>query len=178
MCGGIRFSILRIEEGGMASAIGLSKEAWGPRFWSILHRFAEQSGRQNNAVQENDEADAWMILLKAQAHVMPCALCKNHYLEWQNQQKPELLRGIKGPERRIFLREWLWGCHERVNEMNGKPSFSLDTMPVKYPKQSVEKEFQELKTMFSLALNKLQLKVEDIHRWRQAVSRLRVMQGM
>jgi bisphosphoglycerate-dependent phosphoglycerate mutase len=98
--------------------IGLLREAWGPRFWKVLHVLAEHSGNQINQITSNDEVDAWILLLKTQAFVMPCALCKQHYLEWYGQQKLDGLKEYVGEKRRDWLRKWLWGCHKRVNEMN------------------------------------------------------------
>ncbi len=158
--------------------IGLSREAWGPRFWSILHRLAERSGTQEGPILNNDEADAWGILLRTQAFVMPCQLCKEHYLEWFNSHKPDRLRFLTGQERRIWLRHWLWGCHDRVNRTTNKPSPPEDELPLLYPKQSIQKEIVELGMMYQLAQSKELLKHDDIVRWKQTMARLRAMYGI
>lgn len=155
--------------------IGLSREAWGPRFWKILHTLAECSGQQHTQIENNDEADAWQTLLKTQAHVMPCSLCKDHYLEWFRTHKLDGLRGLVGEERQQFLRRWLWGCHNRVNLTNQKISPEIDTLPFLYKRVPIEKEMKELSSMFQLALQKQSLHAEDITRWKQTLSRLRVM---
>ena len=155
--------------------IGLSREAWGPRFWKILHTLAECSGEQSTQIQMNDEADAWHILLRVQAYVMPCALCKDHYIEWHRTHKTESLRTIHGDERRAWIRRWLWGCHNRVNLMNQKISPELESLPMLFPRVPIEKEMKELSTMFQLALQKQSLKAEDITRWKQTIARLRLM---
>lgn len=160
------------------ASIGLTREAWGPRFWKILHTLAECSGYQTNQIMNNDEADAWIIFLKSQAFVMPCPLCKQHYLEWYGKHKPDNLRTILGEQRRKWLREWLWGCHDRVNQMNEKTSPSIDTMNILYSKQSIDKEARELFGMFQLAIIKQQLKYEDISRWKNVLLRLRIIYGI
>lgn len=158
--------------------IGLSREAWGPRFWEILHTLAELTGNQKTQIENNDEADAWIILIKSQAFVMPCALCKQHYLEWQKHHPFQHLRSIVGKQRQEFLRGWFWGCHDRVNQLNQKQSPPVTDMPLFYPKKSLEKYVKELYLMFQLALNKQQLKPEDISRWKQVLSRLRTLYGV
>jgi hypothetical protein len=65
-----------------------------------------------------------------------------------------------------------------VNLTNGKESPTLDKLYEIYPKQSMEKEIKDLYSMFQLALNKRQLKAEDIARWKLAVGRLRAMYGI
>jgi hypothetical protein len=158
--------------------IGLSREAWGPRFWKILHTLAESSGHQTHLITSNDEADMWILLLKSQANAMPCELCKKHYIEWYLKNRPDHLHEIRGEERRNWIRGWLYGCHNRVNEMNGKESPPFENLPLLYPIISLKKEYQEILGMFQLAHNKRQLKPEETIKWRNAVMRLRAMAGI
>jgi hypothetical protein len=158
-------------------SIGLQREAWGPRFWLILHSLAERSGSQSNMVLQNDEADAWIILLKSQAFVMPCPLCKTHYLEYWTSHKPDKVRSLQGLERRSFLRTWVWNAHDRVNKMAEKESPPIESLPTLYPQKSLDKPLKELTTMFQQALAAQQLKPEDINRWKSVIQRLRLLIG-
>jgi hypothetical protein len=159
-------------------SIGLQREAWGPRFWLILHSLAERSGSQSNMVLQNDEADAWICLLKAQIFVMPCALCKTHFLEFWSQNKPDKVRGMQGLQRREWLRNWVWRAHDRVNKMYQKESPPIENMPTLYPMISLNNTLVEIGTMFKQALEQQQLKPEDIARWRTAVQRLRMLNNL
>jgi hypothetical protein len=159
-------------------AVSLARDQWGPKFWEILHTMAELTGNQVSQIENNDEADAWIILLRSQAFTMPCALCKQHYLEWQKNHPFSHLRKLLGKDRRDFLRKWLWGCHDRVNQMNMKKSPEVDELPALFPKRSIGQFIKEIYAMFQLALNQQQLKPEDITRWKQVVSRLRMMYGI
>lgn len=158
--------------------IGLQREAWGPRFWTILHTFAECSGSQTTLIQSNDEADAWIYIVRALPFVLPCPLCRQHFREWMTQRRLDHLRTITHEVRRAFLREWVWGCHNRVNEMTGKTSPVLESCVELYPRRSIEKEVQELAGMFRLALDQRQLKPEDVTRWKQGLARLRIIYGI
>ncbi len=158
--------------------IGMLKEAWGPRFWLILHTLAELSGNQTTTILSNDEADAWILLLKSQTFVMPCQACKEHYLEWQKGNRYTHLRNIVGNERKLWIRKWLWGCHNRVNEMTGKSSPELEELSNLYPKKNIGIEFQELNTMFTMAVTMQKLKSEDVIRWKRILLRLRIMYGV
>jgi hypothetical protein len=153
--------------------IGLQREAWGPRFWRVLHTLAEYSGRQITELQSNDEADAWTNLLRAQAFVMPCDLCKQHYLSWIVNYKINPLRDVAGETRRVYLRLWLWGCHDNVNRMNGKQSPSVAELELRYGKQQIQKDISELETMFRVAMDKQALLPADISRWKNALIKLR-----
>lgn len=158
--------------------IGLSREAWGPRFWKILHTLAESSGRQTHVITSNDEADLWILLLKSQANTMPCDLCKKHYVEWYLKNRPDNLHQIRGEDRRNWIRQWLYECHDRVNVKNGKVSPPLENLPQLYPVVSLKKEYQEILGMFQLAHIKQHLKPEETSKWRNAVMRLRAMAGI
>ena len=158
--------------------IGLNREAWGPRFWKILHTLAESSGRQTHMITSNDEADMWILLFKSQANVMPCELCKRHYVKWYMKNRSDHLRDIKGESRRNWIRNWLWGCHNEVNLMNEKESPPIDSLPFLYPVVSLKKEYNEILGMFQLAHNKQQLKVEETGKWKNVVVHLRAMAGI
>jgi hypothetical protein len=158
--------------------LNLQRESWGPRFWTILHTLAEQSGHQQGPVLNNDEADAWGILLKAQVNIMPCALCKKHFQEWLNTHRLDGLHSKFEEERRDWLRQWVYDCHDRVNVLNGKMSPPLSDIPALYPKRNLQTEMAELATMFQLALTRNQLQFDDVQRWKYAANRLRRLVGV
>ncbi len=156
----------------------LQREYWGPRFWKILHTLAETSGRQAQVILNNDEADAWIQLLKLQQFVMPCALCKEHYSQWRTGHSLVKLKSLIGLERRTFLREWLCGCHNRVNKLNGKPTVEVNDLPSLYPRKSIQKEVEELNPMFQLAITQQKLKFEEVRIWKNVLQRLRIVAGV
>jgi hypothetical protein len=156
----------------------LTREFWGPRFWKVLHTMAECIGRQPTLIQSNDEADAWMFLIKAQPFVMPCALCKQHFLEFIKIKPFGNLRTIQGESRRAWVTKWLWECHRRVNEMNQKSTPHLEDLAILYPKQPLHMEIKDIVIMFQHAHSIQQLKSEDTNRWRQQLARLRILYGI
>lgn len=162
----------------MTEPLGLNRESWGPRFWKVLHTLAETSGSQKQVILANDEAEAWILLLKAQQFVMPCNACKEHYKQWRTGHSVEIIRKLNGDERKDFIRKWLWGCHNRVNDMNKKDPVAVEELPSLYPKQSIQKELDELQTMFQQALTRQQLKYEEVKLWKNVILRLRLLVGV
>jgi hypothetical protein len=158
--------------------IGLQREAWGPRFWRILHTLAERSGKQTTDLESNEEADSWTNLLRAQAFVMPCDLCKQHYLAWIVNYKINPLRGLLGEDRRLYLRLWLWACHDNVNRINGKQSPSVSELQDKFGRHAIERDVLDLDKMFRIAIEKQSLMAADISRWKNALTRLRLMYSL
>jgi hypothetical protein len=154
--------------------MSLLREWWGARFWKILHTMAECSGITSPIIS-NDEADQWKILLKGQAFVMPCALCKEHYITWYKTHRLIDLRTLKGAERKEYLRKWIWSCHNNVNKNNQKEVFPEEKITEVYKKESINEQIKDIYEMFRIALERSQLKLEDVNRWKQAVVRLRLL---
>jgi len=158
--------------------MSLLREWWGPRFWKILHTMAECSGTMSSIIMANDEADLWTILLKGQAFVMTCALCKVHYLSWYNSHRPVNLRTLKGMERREYLCRWLLACHNNVNTQSQKELFTEERLCDAYKKSSLSEPIKDIYEMFRIALERSQLKLEDVNRWKNSVLKLRMLYGL
>lgn len=156
----------------------LDRSYWGPRFWKVLHTLAQCSGNLQNPTMRNDEADLWKMLLKTQSFVMPCALCKQHYLEYKLNVPLLELRNLSNPDRKYFLTNWLWKCHSNVNTQAQKESPPEETLSDLYPLQSIRNEVNELILMFNLALQRSQLQREDTQRWKTCLARLQILYGL
>jgi hypothetical protein len=91
---------------------------WGPHLWWLLHTAAESIGRREGLprTMEQDERQGWVLLLKAVGAVMPCALCRGHYREWQKRRPVERFLETRGDELRLAARRWVWDLHEKVND--------------------------------------------------------------
>ena len=157
--------------------MSLLREWWGPRFWKILHTLAECSGSISSPILANDEADYWAILLKIQGLVMPCALCRTDYAKWLFVHKIGDIRGLK-ENRRDYLRKWLFSCHNAVNSRNNKMVLEIESLAELYKKESIGKVVLEIFQMFNLAMERSQLKPEDVNRWKNALARLRILYGI
>lgn len=158
-----------------------SRSTWGPLFWKVLHTCSECVGYQTDHILSSDEAEAWIALLKAQQGVMPCAVCRQHYGEWLRTHRVERLRDIHGFVRYEWLQKQLWDLHESVNKRADPPTngkVTLKDLPALYPRSNLHKELYELGRMFTWGLEAQQLKSEEIHRWKAAIARLRVMYGL
>jgi hypothetical protein len=158
--------------------MSLNREWWGPVFWRILHTLAECSGSMKTVVLSNDEADLWTILLKSQAFVMPCTLCKQHYLEWRTNNKIPNLRNVIGEDRKKLLRNWLWKCHNSVNSQSGKETINEDILPTLYKKENISEHVKKCYEMFKIALEQSSLQYEDIKRWKSCIARIRLLYGV
>jgi len=158
--------------------MSLLREWWGPRFWKILHTLAESSGSMTSPVLANDEADLWTILIKAQGFVMTCALCKNDYNNWRLTHKLVDLRTLKNGNLKNYLRTWLFNCHNAVNARNNKLVFTEKELITLYKKESISEPVKDIYEMFRVALERSQLQPEDVNRWKNVLTRLRILYGI
>ena len=149
--------------------VSLRREWWGPRFWAILHKLAESSGGQKTKILMNDELNAWDIVLKLYM-VLPCKVCKEHYMEWKIKHPINL----HADDRREMLRTWIWTCHNNTNTLLSKTCIPIEDL-INYKKKQVDVEFKELSEMFKIAVQRNLLKFEDCNRWKAAVNRLRAL---
>ena len=170
----------------------MNREVWGPRFWTIFHTMAECVGCQSNKIMANDEAEAWILLLKSQPFVMPCAVCKNHLVIYLRLHSLDKLRTIYGEERYIWLKSWLYQLHEHVNRNKNVeghvstgntgntvvPCVTIENLATLYPRRKLDPEFSACCGMFQKAFELQKLKPDDVHRWKLALSRLRKLYGI
>ena len=157
----------------------LSKQYWGPRFWTLLHTLAECSGSQVNTILASDEAESWIMLLKSQQFVMPCPICKKHYGDWMRTHNVDRIRQIQTAYRKEWLQTWLWELHEHVKMSNTIISeFTKEMILERYPRKRVDSEVKDINEVFKLAFERHSLKPEDIHRWKTGLQRLRALYGV
>jgi len=155
--------------------MSLSRESWGPKFWKILHTLAENSGSIVSPILAIDEADTWELLLKNQAFVMPCVLCRDHYINYKSTRRIPNLRELQGEDRRDFLRKWLWSCHNNVNMITHKNILPIEDLPILYNNKNIVDTYNDICLMLSIAMQRSQLKLDDVKRWKTIVTRLRML---
>jgi len=156
----------------------LKKQFWGPAYWTILHTFANCILSTKNQILLNDEAEAWILLLKIQQYVMPCSLCSKHYGDWLKLHGIGSIRTFKNEERAEKIQTWLFDLHENVNSLNSVTGIQKEDLKERYPRKRLDDEYALCCQMFLLALERRMLKPDDIHRWKTAFLRLRALYGV
>ena len=144
---------------------------WGPHLWWLLHTGAEQLGRREGLprTMEQDERQSWVLFLKAVGAVMPCALCRGHYREWQKRRPAEQLLGLRGEELRLAARRWLWELHEKVNTERGAQGMALEEVEGVYlrpPMGEFQKKVAFLGNLFQTAAQERQVEGEAVRQFR------------
>lgn len=89
---------------------------WGPVFWSVLHTAAEQLGKPRAPINQTDEVNTWILLLKSVEGAMPCQMCREHYHSWLAKRPVAAFTGLRGLPLREAARKWLYELHEDVNK--------------------------------------------------------------
>ena len=110
-------------------------EEWGPIFWSVIHLFAERSGKQNNTLTQGDEMRSWPLFVKRFVPCIPCPYCRDHATLWIAAfpfSPPDDYTQCYS-----YIRTWWWRFHEAVNLKLGKPSFPFEQLTERYKDVSV-----------------------------------------
>lgn len=157
----------------------LDRSYWGPKFWILLHSLAERSGNFSDNVRKNDEANYWTQLLRNQALVMPCEVCKMHYTQYIMGVKFAELKAINGAERRTWLKKLLWNLHNNVNTYNQRSEFPYEQLEIVYGAITKVKPIMDnLIVMFQTATQKGKLKSEYIMQWKTSARYLITLYNM
>lgn len=162
----------------MAMAVSLDKSFWGPKFWAILHTLAEHTGKFQDIVRKNDEANYWKQLLKYQGLVMPCGVCRSHFNSaFRSMNFSEFVK-LGGSERRTWIRTWLWNLHNQVNTQNQKTIFTYDDLLKTYTYTSLKPYYQDIVSMFQRATQSNQLQGEHVQMWKTIYQYLVALYGL
>ncbi len=106
---------------------------WGPLFWAVLHTAAEQLGKPRAPINQTDEVNTWMLLLKSVEGAMPCQMCRDHYHTWLGSHPVSAFTSLRGQTLREAARKWLYELHEDVNRRREVVSgISIEQLPSLY----------------------------------------------
>lgn len=163
----------------MSVTPSFKREWFGPRFWRVLHTLAEKSGSITNPTLALDEQYAWIGLLTILPGCMPCMQCRQHYVEYFKRESSfRSIRSKSGDDRRKILREWLWNLHNKVNESNGKPEYTIEECISTYSSINIDSDVKEIYEMLKLGLLQKRVFPDAVEKWKKAVGRLRQLYGV
>lgn len=112
----------RIEQKESGS-IDPDKGLWAPYLWQCLHTSIEKSGRGFHS----DEARELHWMLTHLDTIIPCALCRTHYVAYRKLHPLHREGGFKAVKSSVVsyekeeVRRWVWEFHDSVNERLEKP---------------------------------------------------------
>ncbi len=92
--------------------LGMSINIWGPAAWSFLQTSAFAYGKDPEKASA-DEQEKALAFYTSLPHMLPCSVCREHYLEHIKEMPPDV-------RNRDSLSRWIVKLHNRVNESTGK----------------------------------------------------------
>ena len=104
-------------EGKIPTNISMPPAAWGPIFWNTIH-IVTLGYPATPSAADKDGARKFFESLKT---VIPCPICREHYKQHLAESPIEPALEDKGK-----LIHWAWDLHNRVNEMLGKRTITLE----------------------------------------------------
>jgi hypothetical protein len=148
---------------------------WGPLFWKLLHGLAELSGKQGNVNLQKDEVRTWIQILDVLKNVLPCDICRAHYVEWLLQHDVNVLLSMNYSLVNNWVRNYLWSLHNTINEGNDKPIFSFDQLVSTYKGVDIKEAWKALEPVMKKAIT---LNGVSLLQWKKWLGYVRNLQGM
>ncbi len=94
----------------------LGRSIWGPKAWHMLHAF---SIGMNKPIQP-EERKCYYLFYKTFAELIPCAVCKSHYIDYFYYIYTIEEREIN----RESIKKYVYELHNIINDELGKKSIS------------------------------------------------------
>ncbi len=114
---------------------------WGPKFWRILHTFAENAGVLLDESYDDKVAVTLGNLIMDLHSVLPCQVCKSH-ARYYISTHPLNFYGLKRIELRNAVRTYLYEFHNHVRTTNNQP---------------INVKLEDLESLYSIPLTKEQI---------------------
>jgi hypothetical protein len=161
----------------------MSKDYWGPRIWRLLHTMScsPYVGQAMSAVAAQDERVAWLQLLKAQADVLPCARCRQHYREWfMAVGVVRNVMNVVGAEFGAYIRGSIFDLHCSANVNRGVAPAPIPYTDLEsaYPPCQLTPIVNELDATFNRAVELRAIPVERVKLWRRSIHTLLGLYGL
>ena len=132
-----------------ADAMDLNARLWGPIYWTVLHTFAELTGRKSTVHADSEESYLWDYMLRELGDVLPCNECRMHYKQYYALNMPTFINSSKFEEKRNKLREWLYTLHASTPRLADCPVPTLEEMSTKYSLTEVNLN-EEIRKMYEI----------------------------
>ena len=95
----------------------LGRSIWGPKAWHLLHSF---SIGQNKPIKQ-EERKCYYLFYKTFAELIPCAVCKSHYIDYFYN-----IYTIEEQEiNRNSMKKYVFELHNIINNELGKKEISF-----------------------------------------------------
>jgi Erv1 / Alr family len=98
----------------------LGRAIWGPAAWHMLHAFSIGGGGPEKPIRA-DEKKCYYLFYKSFAELIPCAVCKTHYIEYFYHIYTIEEREIT----RESMKRYIYDLHNIVNDDLGKPKITF-----------------------------------------------------
>lgn len=102
----------------MSGVPELDISSWGPRTWGVGEQYA-QIYPWNPSEEKKAEARALFEANGYFVRLVPCPSCVGHFNRYARENPPDV-------DSREALVRWILRAHNKVNERNGKPTWSYE----------------------------------------------------
>ena len=145
---------------------------WGSLLWKIIHTCCENLGKHNKILIQNDERIYFNMFQRKLANIIPCKVCKTHYIKYMKNIKDN----IDYNDLKKYGKEYYYNLHKEINEEKSVESLEYDDLKnvygiIKY--NDMNKLVAELNNLYLKYLNLRYIKINDYKEFQRCLSILR-----
>jgi len=119
-------------------------DEWGPSMWKIIHTTSLSLGKQTLPMLQQDEIHALKQFIKQLGLLIPCKVCRSHYLQYSRTHKIN----YKYSELKQSVAFYFWNLHSEINASNGKPNIEFNDLEELYNKYDISIIMKDFNVIF------------------------------
>lgn len=145
---------------------------WGSLLWKIIHTCCENLGKHSKTILQTDEKMYFNVFQKKLANIIPCKVCKLHYIQYMKNIKDN----IEYNDFKKYGKEYYYNLHKEINIEKSVESLEYDDLKniygiIKY--NDMNKLVKELNNLFLKYLILQYIKSSDYKEFQRCLSILR-----
>ena len=145
---------------------------WGSILWKILHTCCENLGKHSKQILQNDEIMYFNILQRKLANILPCKVCKLHYLQYMKNIKDNVIYN----DFKTYGKQYYYNLHKEINEEKLTESIEYDNLKniygiIKYNDMNIF--VKELNNLYLKYLMLRYVNINDYKEFQRCLSKLR-----
>jgi hypothetical protein len=144
---------------------------WGPTLWKIIHICSENLGKHSKQIIQKDELLYFNMFQKKLATILPCKICKTHYIEYMKN-----IKEVSYAELKDYGKKYYYNLHKEINDEKQIVSPEYTDLVNIYGKVSYTDMNNLVKTLNNLYLKYFMLKyinTNDYKEFQRILSMLR-----
>jgi len=84
---------------------------WGSLLWKIIHVCSENLGKHNKIILQKDEILYYNQFQRKLANILPCKMCKTHYVKYMKH-----IKDVSYEQYKNYGKQYYYNLHKEIND--------------------------------------------------------------